>query len=278
MGACGDDGGTDRSSADGSTTAATGPRPTEVPTGPAPAKLELVAVDHQFQSNGALQAPAGAIEITLENRGAEDHAATVARYKAGKSFESFAEALARPDAIYDIIETFGGPNAVAPGTTASSTVSLEPGEYVIFCMIPSPGDGIPHIAKGMQIPLSVTPVDDPAPLPVTDEAITLLDYSFGMADELPAGSTVEVHNGGAVPHELSVYRPTGDASAEEVREMLTEEAAPAGGPPPFQGAGGVSLLDPGLSNTTTLPSGPGQYVLLCFLPHPAAARPITPRG
>jgi hypothetical protein len=278
-GACGDDGGTDRSAADASTTTATGPRPTEVPTGPAPSKLELVAVDHQFQSSAALQAPSGAIEITLENRGAEDHAATVARYEEGKSFESFAEALTRPDAVYDIIETFGGPNAVAPGTTASSTVSLEPGEYVIFCMIPSPSDGIPHIAKGMQIPLSVTPAEDPAPLPVTDEAITLLDYSFGMADELPAGTTVEVRNGGGVPHELAMYRPTGDASAEEVRQLLTGEvAASGGGPPPSEGVGGVSLLDPGLSNTTTLPTEPGQYVLMCFLPTPGSGAPHHTQG
>lgn len=282
--ACGDDGGTASGGGEGSsastTAPSTGPRPTEAPTSPAPAKLELVAVDHAFESAAPLQAPSGALEITLENRGAEDHAATVARYRPGKSFDDFAEALTRPDAIYDIIETFGGPNAVAPGDTGTATVELEPGEYQIFCMIPSPGDGIPHLAKGMQIPLTVTSGEDPAPLPLTEETITLLDYSFGMAAELPAGSTVEVVNDGQVPHELAVYQPTGDASPDEVLEVLTNEAggATTTGALPFKGVGGVSLLDPGRANTTALPSEPGEYVLLCFLPTPGSGAPHHTQG
>jgi uncharacterized cupredoxin-like copper-binding protein len=277
---CGDEGtaddGADGSSA--STASSTGPRPTEAPTTPAPAKLELVAVDHAFESAAALQAPSGALEITLENRGAEDHAATVVRYKPAKSFDDFAEALTRPDAIYDVIETFGGPNAVPPGGIGTATVDLEPGEYQVFCMIPSPGDGIPHLAKGMQVPLTVTASEDPASLPLAEETITLLDYSFGTAEELPAGSTVEVVNGGQVPHELAMYRPAGDESAEEVQELLTSEPTAGGGPVPAVGVGGVSLLDPGRSNTTTLPSEPGEYVLLCFLPTPGSGAPHHTQG
>jgi hypothetical protein len=37
------------------------------------------------------------------------------------------------------------------------TLNLEAGTYVLACFIPSP-DGVPHLAKGMLMPIQVSPV------------------------------------------------------------------------------------------------------------------------
>ena len=46
------------------------------------------------------------------------------------------------------ISFVGGPNAVTPGDTGLATQTLEAGNYVFVCWIPT-ADGTPHIRKGM---------------------------------------------------------------------------------------------------------------------------------
>lgn len=284
-GACGDgsDGeGSSKTTAETSTSETT---ETTQSKAPAPAQLDIVAMDHDnqhsFDMGGVTQVPAGAVEINLRNEGTEDHAATVVRYRDGKTFDDLGAALAQPDKLYEVLETYGGPNAIAPGDTGSATVYLEPGKYSVFCFIPSPSDGIPHLVKGMMADLEVTSDAEPPALPAAETTIELLDYSFGVPDDLTAGESVEVRNAGQVAHELAIYQPTGDATAEQVLEMLTAEAEAAGapsGPPPFKGVGGVSPLDGGLANVTKLPDEPGEYVFLCFLPTPGSGAPHHTEG
>ena len=48
----------------------------------------------------------------------------------------------------------GGPNAVIPGQEAVATMNLAEGDYLLICLIPNK-QGVPHLALGMQKPLSV---------------------------------------------------------------------------------------------------------------------------
>jgi hypothetical protein len=50
----------------------------------------------------------------------------------------------------------GGTQAIFPGTSQLLQLDLEPGEYVVVCEVPSPGDGQPHHAKGMVRRVTVT--------------------------------------------------------------------------------------------------------------------------
>ena len=43
----------------------------------------------------------------------------------------------------------GGPNSPMPGGESSATLDLEPGNYVLVCVIPAMTDGQPHFMKGM---------------------------------------------------------------------------------------------------------------------------------
>lgn len=253
---------------------------TTEPSDSSPTRLEVIAKDHSFDLGEVAQVPAGAVEISMQNQGTEDHAATVVRYKDGKTLDDLLAAGAtKPDSIYEVVEAFGGPNAVAPGDTGTATVELEAGKYSILCFIPSPSDMIPHLAKGMTVDIEVTANPEPASLPSAGADISLLDYSFTVPDEIEAGALVKVTDDGEVPHELAIYAPTGDATAEQVLGMLTSESAEmTQGPPPFKGVGGVSPLDPGVSNVTALPSEPGEYVFICFLPTPGSGAPHHTQG
>lgn len=42
----------------------------------------------------------------------------------------------------------GGPSPAGPGMETNATVMLRPGRYGWICMIPSPEDKQPHLAKG----------------------------------------------------------------------------------------------------------------------------------
>jgi hypothetical protein len=50
----------------------------------------------------------------------------------------------------------GGTQAIFPGSSQLLQLDLEPGEYVVVCEVPSPGDGQPHHAKGMVRRVTVT--------------------------------------------------------------------------------------------------------------------------
>lgn len=50
----------------------------------------------------------------------------------------------------------GGIQAIAPGASqVAAAEQLEPGEYVLFCAIPDPSDGVPHYKKGMVTTVTV---------------------------------------------------------------------------------------------------------------------------
>ena len=100
---------------------------------------------------------AGPVEVRLANGGALEHQAAVFRFQDGEDFGSFAAAAAEqgPAAALALVEGYGGPNAVAPGATGSSTQVLDPGEYALLCVIPD-ATGVPHAAQGMLQPFTVT--------------------------------------------------------------------------------------------------------------------------
>lgn len=48
----------------------------------------------------------------------------------------------------------GGMQAITPGSSKKLQLDLEPGAYMVVCLIPS-SDGVPHIAKGMIQPFTI---------------------------------------------------------------------------------------------------------------------------
>lgn len=212
--------------------------------------------------------PAGPVEVRLANGGSLEHQAAIFRFEDGEDFGSFAAAAAEqgPDAALALVEGFGGPNAVAPGATGSSTQVLDPGEYALLCVIPD-ANGVPHAAQGMLRPFTVTEPAAPAAPPLLaepDVEVDLVDLGFVTPLELSAGDTVRATNRGEQVHEIVTYRLADGETVEDVIGAVEAGGAPAGP------SGGLGLVAPGRAADFTLPEAPGDYVFLCFVPDAGA--------
>ena len=76
----------------------------------------------------------------------------------------------------------------------------------IACLIPS-SDGVPHLAKGMIRPLTVTPSERQTSATPADLVMSLSDYDFGLSAPLTAGKRViRVSNDAGQLHEVVVVR------------------------------------------------------------------------
>jgi hypothetical protein len=210
----------------------------------------------------------GLVRFTLTNEGAEEHQASIVRLNDGVTLDQFAaEGGADPTgaAALNLVTGYGGPNAVAPGGTASATASLDAGDYLMICFIPAP-DGQPHAVKGMLFPFSVAGTDGPAALPDDELAgeIGTADFAFEVPPDFDGQGTYAVGNDGEQQHEVAVYALDDGASSGDVIDALVEGSGP---PPmtPVAGIGPVAGLR-GVDAYVELALQPGEYVFLCFLP------------
>jgi hypothetical protein len=240
----------------------------------APTELAITLNAGDFAFAGPSEAPAGLVTVTMTNNGAEPHHAQLVKLNDGVTMAEFEEALQSgdPNATGPLAGFVGGPAVVGPGASSRVILRLEVGQYVALCFVPSP-DGVPHLAKGMVFPFSVTGEDEGAPDPPADAAVTLLDYSFELPGRVAAGPQVwNVANQGAEAHELVIYRPAPELTADELVALLTAAESPPGtgtGAPaeqPFVAVGGMQALSGGRSGWVVLDLEPGEYVAVCYVP------------
>ena len=121
-------------------------------------KIAVTAEDFHFTGvPDTLEA--GDDEFDMTNTGKEFHVLVIVKRKDGV-IDSFEQLLSDPSGEAKV-ETLLGV-AAPPGVPASSSVRLEPGEYLVLCPIPigtsgdTQGSGPPHFTAGMQQALTVT--------------------------------------------------------------------------------------------------------------------------
>lgn len=174
-------------------------------------------------------------------------------------------------ALLGVSTAHGGPGS-GPGGTSSVIIDLEPGQYMVVCVVPDP-EGVPHVAHGMVAPLNVTENDDRGKAPAVDASITLVDMAFeGLPEKIEAGEhTWEVINGGDQLHEIALLRLAPGMDLGGVMGILTaDEATPADNGeaegPPFVMVTGTAPKSQGARNYLELNLEAGQYVAICFIP------------
>ena len=237
----------------------------------APNVVTFKADDYDFEIPDTV--PAGLTTIRLEAGGKELHHAAVLKLNEGKTPQDLLAALREKPAFPSWAVEVGGPNPPAPGAVAEATMNLEPGQYMVVCMVPSP-DGAPHIAKGMYKPFvvtgSATNVQQQA-----DVEMKLVDYGFELSEPLTVGShVVRVVNTGPQSHEVAVVKLAPGKKAVDVAKWIEKPQ----GPPPGQPLGGVAGLAPGASATFPITLEKGEYALLCFLPDAKDGKPHLVHG
>ena len=224
----------------------------------------------RLQLRGPNQATAGLTELTLTNAGAEDHQLGLFRLNDGVEPGVALAALGAAghlEAGREYGEWIAGPNGAAPAASATVITHLEPGRYIVGCLIPSP-DGTPHTMKGMLSELTVTPaVTETAPrndaaLPV----VTLAEYHIELPADFGTGS-VTVRNAGEEVHEFVIAQLADGAT---VQDVIAYESAPRPRTPPqpYTLVTGTSFIDPGGEGRLDLDLEAGEYVAICFIPAP----------
>ncbi len=257
-------------------TSATPSAPAEASASAAPSSAAsgtLAVTGKEYAFDLPASVPAGVTAITLTNAGKEEHQAQLVKIADGKAMTDLLAGLqsSDPTAALKLITLSGGPNAVAPGATGTSTVDLKPGAYAFLCFISGP-DGAPHITKGMVAPLEVTGTATTTPLPAGDASLTLKDFSFDL-DSLTAGKhTVTVKNDGPQPHEATIVKLNDGVTVDTVRSMVSASPAPSG-PPPWTDVGGVTGVAPGTTVNMDVDLPAGNYAFICFVPDPATGKP-----
>ncbi len=240
------------------------------------ATLALQAQDYSFSGPATVQA--GVTTISLQNAGKEEHQAQLVRINDGKAFTDLTAALATgdPTKALSLVTVAGGPNLVQPGKTGETTQDLAPGNYAFVCFI-SGADGIPHVAKGMIAPLTVTGTASGGQLPAGDAQVTARDFTFDVPAPVSGGEhTFTFRNDGPQPHEAGIIKLTGDLSVDQIKAIFTASSGPSSpppGPPPFEDVGGSGAIAAGSSATFTVDLEAGaKYAFICFVPDPTTGK------
>ena len=223
--------------------------------------VTVTATDFRFDAPSEL--PAGLTTFRLVNHGPSIHHLQLVKLGAGKSFNDLLMALKAGGPPPKWLTMEGGPNPPELGDTASATVMLQPGNYAMLCFVPGP-DGIPHIAKGMVRPLTVTPgTGAKGTEPAANVVMKLTDYDFQLSKPITAGRhTIAVENAGPQEHEVVIVKLDAGKLPMDFATWGEKQVGPA----PGTLHGGTSGIMPGGKVFLEVNLEPGEYGLICFVP------------
>ena len=229
--------------------------------------------DFAFQAPDTIQA--GLTTIRLEtNAGPELHQVGLIRLDSAKTPANLFETMKTSPALPKWAVEIAGVNPPAPGKVAEATLNLEPGSYLLVCFVPS-ADGVPHIAKGMSRPLTVTGTSVAAAQLPGDVELKLADYGFGLSTPLTSGAhVIRVVNTAQQTHEVVLVRLAPGKTAADVASWVEKQQ----GPPPGEPLGGVAGLGVGQTASFPVTLTPGDYAMLCFIPDAKDGKPHVAHG
>ncbi len=234
--------------------------------------MVIEAFDYGFRTLGSI--PGGPTRVQMKNTGKEPHHAQFMLLNAGVTSEQLGAAFAKGEQglseMFGLVTQTGGPATVRPGSSSTDVIlDLKEGQYLIACFVPG-ADHIPHVAKGMVMPLKVTAAPAAtAVAPAVNGTITLFDFNFTMPDTLPAGKSMyTVTNTGAQFHEFRIGQLAPGKTLADAKAFLdpAPNTPPPAGPPPVAPVGGMNALTKGNSGIVVLDLMPGDYVALCNVP------------
>lgn len=263
--ACGGGGGSQSSAPSGST-------PT-TPAQPSIPAVTIKAMDFSYDQPKTI--PAGLVDLTLVNNGAQPHQIQLLRINNG-NYDEFVAALKKngpTPAALQLVTGAGGANTIDPGGKQEVILNLPQGEYATICFV-SGSDNVPHFMKGMIQHISVTgsPNANQAS-PQASATITLKDFAIDVPGTVTGGAvTWKVTNNGPQLHEMDLLKLHSGVTYDQFKQMMANPNPPSG-PPPFDDVGGMGGLQPGTSGWIKLNLQSGNYVAICFVPDIKTGKP-----
>jgi len=214
---------------------------------------------------------AGTTTFRLVNDGKEPHQISILQLTNGKTLADYMAAIKSNQPTPWAVGV-GGPNTAGPGQTIDATLTLDPGNYIIVCWVPSPGALVPHAVQGMIQPLTVTAAagvrqSGAAPAaaePAPDVHLELFEYTFRFSKPLVAGKhTVHVMNMGTLEHEAVIVKLAPGKSMKDFDAWFQHGMK---GPSPAEPTPGMAGLGKGRTGTFTTDLTPGRYGIVCWIP------------
>ncbi|MCK0158565.1 hypothetical protein MWU65_15350 [Cellulophaga sp. F20128] len=194
----------------------------------------------------------------------------------GKSQEGFAVFNKLPPWYFEIV-FYGGVGLIAPKHTATTTVKLDPGYYIMECYVKMP-NGKFHTLMGMAKPVIVTEEDSGNTPPEATVNITLSGET-GISYDKPITTGKQVFSilvKDQKPHENFIWHDVNlvkleDAVTEETLEAWMDWSHPKGlitpVPKGLTFLGGVNDMPTGSTGYFTVNLKPGKYALVSEVPN-----------
>ena len=234
--------------------------------------ISVVATDYAFEMPSSM--PAGLTTMRFSNKGKELHHIYLVKVDKGKKPEDVLAFFKAGGPPPKWMKPVGGPNAPAPGEETVFTSTLEAGDYVALCVIPSPG-GPPHVMKGMIKPITVTASARKAAAPVADITLTLSDYNFAFSKPLSPGKhVIAVRNTGQQPHEFFMAQLMPGKSPMDMAKFAENPV----GVPPGKPMGGITDIVPGDVVYLQVYVPKGELAFMCFTPDMKDGKPHLAHG
>jgi hypothetical protein len=229
----------------------------------------------EFAFEGPDTIPAGLTAFHLTDAGQELHHLSLIKLDQGKTFADLQAAFKAGGPPPEWLVEYGGVNPPAPGESATAMQVMEPGNYAVVCFVES-ADHVPHMAKGMMKPLTVTAsANANMTEPTADVTLTLSDYTFGLSKPLVAGKQmIKVENTATQPHEVVLVQLAPGKTIEDVGKWVFDMK----GPPPGKPIGGIPGFVPGKRAYFEANLAPGDYGMICFIPDAKDGKPHVAHG
>ena len=255
------------------------------------ASLHITALDYAFQAPDTV--PAGWTTLTLHNAGEEPHFMLLNRLPEGRTLADYGAAVgppfdramaalragrdrgevaaelgaALPPWYLQGVKQMGGVGMLASGATASATLELEPGTYVMECYVKAP-DGRFHSALGMVRTLVVVPSEEQGTAPAADLRVAVANGSMHADSVVQPGRHVVAvdfreHPAAGLGNDVHVVRLAPDDDLGEVTQWM--DWMNVGGlrsPAPADFVGGIQELPAGRTGYFTVVLSPGRYAFM----------------
>lgn len=238
-------------------------------------ELAIIATDFKFEAPS--QVDAGLVNVRLFNRGREPHHVLIVKVDRLARLTEISENL-RDNIWQTWMHAYGGPESVEPGAVSSASMVLEPGRYVIACVVASPATHRQHFMDGMIADLEVVRgprSDQSITLPTAEIEVRMNEWAFSPGGALHAGRrTIRVENDGKMEHQMAIVRLRPGKTMMQAAAWSENPVGPA----PFEAVGGTTGLSPDRSVNVTVDLFPGEYAFLCTLYNPLSKKSHAAHG
>jgi hypothetical protein len=263
----------------------------------APPVVEITAADYAFVAPDTI--PAGWVTFRMENRGEESHhfhldrlpegwtvaewqetvkepadsvvkllrAGTIDSAEAEKAFNRIGPDSVSAGDVLDAAQTHGGVGLVAPGRTGRTTHHVDPGHYMMICVLGAT-IGLSHSQHGMIHGLVAVDSSAEGSPPSPDVTVRGDGREIRMDGPFTAGRRAVGFRVEEVPRE---YRGGTDgyysvwlARLEDTTDTQDVAAWRFNNPAPYESLGGFEYLPPSDTAYVTADVEPGRYAWIWF--------------